>query len=74
MSTHPHYARPEPTPDQPTTETPSTQSTQSTAETSSPATASDRAPATFSRTQSDRLQNLIDEWNTAFAADGSSAE
>ena len=70
MSTHPHYARPEPTPDQPTTETPSTRST---AEPSSPA-ASDRAPATFSRTQSDRLQNLIDEWNTAFAADGSSAE
>ncbi|ELY57178.1 hypothetical protein C491_11773 [Natronococcus amylolyticus DSM 10524] len=70
MSTHPHYARPEPTPDQPTTETPSTRST---AEPSSSA-ASDRAPATFSRTHTDRLQNLIDEWNTAFAADGSSAE
>jgi hypothetical protein len=71
MSTHPHYAKPEPTPDQPTTETPSTQPT---TETASPATASDRAPATFSRTRSDRLQNLIDEWNTAFAADGSSTE
>ncbi|ELZ04235.1 hypothetical protein [Natrialba aegyptia] len=26
-----------------------------------------RAPATFSATHTDRLRNLIDEWNTAFA-------
>ncbi|AGB37789.1 hypothetical protein [Natronococcus occultus] len=80
MSTHPHYAQPEPTSDQLTTETPSshataeTATTEAEAATSSRPTASERAPATFSRTQNDRLQNLIDEWNTAFAADGSSAE
>jgi hypothetical protein len=60
MSTRPQLAQPEPTHDQPTTEP-----------TSSHATASEHAPATFSRTRTDRLQNLIDEWNTAFAADGS---
>ncbi|MFU8869209.1 hypothetical protein [Natronococcus sp.] len=70
MSTrsHTHATRTDPTPDQQPTET-----THSTPRSSHP-TASDRAPATFSRTQNDRLQNLIDEWNTAFAADGSSAE
>ncbi|WP_459808422.1 hypothetical protein [Halopiger thermotolerans] len=31
----------------------------------------DRAPAMFSRRNTDRLENLIDEWNAAFASGGS---
>lgn len=40
-----------------------TASEPSTTETKPPS----RAPATFSATHTDRLRNLIDEWNTAFA-------
>ncbi|WP_408957059.1 hypothetical protein [Natrinema sp. 74] len=32
-----------------------------------PRPATDRAPRTFSHRNEARLQNLIDEWNTAFA-------
>ncbi|ELY58494.1 hypothetical protein [Natronococcus jeotgali] len=60
MSTRPHTTPTEPTPSQPTTRT-------------TRPTASERAPATFSNGHTDRLQNLIDEWNTAFA-DGASGE
>ena len=60
MSTQ-HLTRPdaEPTPDR-TRSTPS-----STLE--DPRTATDRAPRTFSHRDGGRLENLIDEWNSAFA-------
>ncbi|MDF9744960.1 hypothetical protein [Natrinema salsiterrestre] len=35
--------------------------------TEDPRTATDRAPRTFSHRNSARLENLIDEWNAAFA-------
>ncbi|OLZ39527.1 hypothetical protein A6E15_00355 [Natrinema saccharevitans] len=63
MSTQ-HLTRPdaEPTPDR-TRSTPS-----STLE--DPRTATDRAPRTFSHRDGGRLENLIDEWNSAFANAG----
>ena len=35
-----------------------------------PRTATDMAPRTFSHRNTTRLENLIDEWNTAFANAG----
>jgi hypothetical protein len=60
MSTRQTYAQPEPTAEQPATDATSIPLTR---------TPSERAPATFSRGNTERLRNLIDEWNTAFAVD-----
>ncbi|WP_306052978.1 hypothetical protein [Natronococcus wangiae] len=62
MSTRRHFRQPESTTDRPT---PSPAATPP----SDPNTsATDRAPATFSRGNRERLENLIDEWNAGFAA------
>ncbi|MFC4439145.1 MULTISPECIES: hypothetical protein [Natrialbaceae] len=63
MSTQPHHSQPEPTQKQPTTG-PNPAAT-SEKPTESP---TERAPATFSRGRTDRLENLVDEWNAGFAA------
>jgi|AntDeeMetagen681_2_1112603.scaffolds.fasta_scaffold01712_1 hypothetical protein len=44
-----------------------TQPAPSSAVTEDPRTATDRAPRTFSQQSTGRLENLIDEWNAAFA-------
>ncbi|WP_226004531.1 hypothetical protein [Natrinema salinisoli] len=44
-----------------------TQTPPSTPVTEDPRTATDRAPRTFSHRNGARLENLIDEWNAAFA-------
>ncbi|SER27791.1 hypothetical protein [Natrinema salaciae] len=64
MSTHQPQppTETEPTPDR---TTPHTHRPRSSAAT--PRTATDRAPRTFSHRNATRLENLIDEWNAAFA-------
>lgn len=64
MSTQRLHPQPEPTRNHPTTG-PNPATTPPEDETESP---TDRAPATFSRGRTDRLENLIDEWNAGFAA------
>ncbi|PCR90370.1 hypothetical protein [Natrinema ejinorense] len=53
----------EPTTDRTTTRT----RPRSSAVTEDPRTATDQAPQTFSHRNTGRLENLIDEWNAAFA-------
>ena len=69
-----HLTQPdaEPTPDRTTTRTttrtrPETTPSNAAAD---PRTATDRAPRTFSHRNATRLENLIDEWNAAFANEG----
>ncbi|WP_254531902.1 hypothetical protein [Natrinema gelatinilyticum] len=61
MSTQ-HLSRPEPTPNRTRTQT-----TPSSTVTEDLRPATERAPQTFSHQDRSRLENLIDEWNAAFA-------
>ncbi|SIS04561.1 hypothetical protein [Natronorubrum thiooxidans] len=69
MSTQHLQTRTEPEP-QPTNRTRTTPA-DTTAVTEDPRTATDMAPRTFSHRNTARLENLMDEWNTAFANAGS---
>ncbi|MDS0476737.1 hypothetical protein [Natrinema sp. 1APR25-10V2] len=62
MSTQ-HLTRPDA---EPTTDRTRTQTAPQRA-VADPRTATDRAPRTFSHRNTARLENLVDEWNTAFA-------
>nr|WP_049921723.1 hypothetical protein [Halopiger djelfimassiliensis] len=73
MSTRtPPHADAEPTPNRPETRgrTPS-KTTLPVQSPRDPQSATDRAPQTFARRDRTRLENLIDEWNAAFANHGS---
>ncbi|MBZ6493539.1 hypothetical protein [Natrinema longum] len=61
---HPSQSDTEPTVDRTTTRTPPPPSSDHT----DSRRAIDRAPRTFSHRRAGRLENLIDEWNAAFAS------
>ena len=66
MSTQHLQTRTERQHDRPTNRTRATPA-ETTTPTTDPRTATDRAPQTFSNQNRARLENLIDEFNTAFA-------
>ncbi|WP_254521444.1 hypothetical protein [Natrinema caseinilyticum] len=69
MSTQ-HLSQPEPEPTPNRTQT-RTRTTPSRSVAEDTRTATDRAPQTFSHRNRARLENLIDEWNAAFATGNS---